>query len=128
MIRIVIKQFFNFIILVVAVVGITFGISLLNNTYPPEVQAAEPEERVGQIHLQQEAVTQFYEEIFTDKPSAIILSASGVVKVSVTVLDNLSLSVVDGQPKYATNWKFGATVHKERVSPTQIAYTVAADY
>lgn len=82
----------------------------------------------GQVHLQQESVQNFYEETFPQGSSYIIPSASDAVRVSVTVLDNLSLHLENGQPKYATNWKFGATVHIERVSPTEIAYTATADY
>jgi len=59
MIRIIIKQFCYLIISVVIATAIVFGISYLDDTYPPEVQAAESEVRVGQIHLQQESVKPF---------------------------------------------------------------------
>jgi len=92
--------------------------------FSPEINA----QSVGQVHLQQESVENFYEETFPEGPSIIIPSASDAVTVSVTVLDNLSLSVDDGNPKYATNWKFGATLHTEMVSSSEIAYTATADY
>ena len=50
------------------------------------------------------------------------------VSVSVTVLENLSLSIINGQPKFATNWPFGATLIKYIVSENEIYWTVTADY
>ncbi len=110
----------------------------------------------SQVHQQQEAMMQFYEESLLEKPSIIvpsgpdtviikgesieaedtfqkevviiIPSAANAINVSVDVFDNLSLSIVDGQPEYATNWFFGATLHMEEVSRTELAYTVTADY
>jgi len=117
------------VILVVVVVGVTFGISYLFGTYPVvDVQAAESEKSVGQVHLQQESVKLFYEEMFPEGPSIIIPSASDAVQVSVTVLDNLSLHMENDQPKYATNWPFGATLHTNWVGESEVSYTVTADY
>jgi len=117
------------VILVVVVIGITFGISSLFGTRPVvDVQAAESEERVGQVHLQQESVKLFYEETFPEQPSMIIPSASDAVQVSVTVLDNLSLHMENNQPKYATNWRFGATLHTDWLDESEVLYTVTADY
>ncbi len=110
----------------------------------------------GQVHLQQESMMQFFENTFQEEPSVIIPSgsdtvivkgesietedtsqedliviipsASDAVRLSTTVLDNLSLSVVHGNPKYATNWKFGATVHTDWTGESKVLYTVTADY
>lgn len=124
-----IKQGIYAVILVAVAVGVVFGISLFSGTSPvSDVQAAESEDRAGQVHLQQESVMQFYEKTFPERPSIIIPSASNAVNVSVTVLENLSLLVVDGQPKYATNWKFGASVYKETEGDSIVYWTVTADY
>jgi len=153
----VLKQFIYFTIILIIVIGITFIISLLISTPSvDDMQAAESKVRVEQVYLQQESVRYFYEKWSQEESSAIsrsgsdtvivkgesteitdtsqgdiitiISSASDAINVSISVLQNLSLSVADGQPKYATNWKFGATVHTEIVSSTEIAYTVTADY
>jgi hypothetical protein len=117
--------------------------------FSPEISA----QSVGQVHLQQESVMQFYEETFQEEPSTIIhsgtdtvtvkgesidvekmrqlviiSSASDAVNVSTTVLDNLSLSVIKEQPQFATNWQYGATLHTDWKSDTEVYYTVTADY
>lgn len=116
------------VILVIFVAGTTLAISYLNDTYPPEARAAESAARVGQIHLQQESVTNFYNKIFPEEPSAIIPSASDAVQVSVTVLDNMSLHIDQSQPIYATNWFYGVTLYHENIDSQTIIYTIAADY
>jgi len=106
------------------ILGAAIIAMLLIIGFSPRIYA----QSVDQVHLQQESVTQFYEETFPDGPSMIIPSASDAVNVSVTVLDNLSLSVTDGQPKYATNWKYGATLHEESEGDSVLIWTVAANY
>jgi len=156
-IRLLLKQGIYAIILVAVVVGVTFGISYVFGTHPVvDVQAAESEERVRQVHLQQESMMQFYENTFQEEPSiiipsgsdtvivkgesieiedtsqedliVIIPSASDAINVSISVLQNLSLSIVDGQSKYATNWKFGATLHEKIEGDSVLIWTVTADY
>lgn len=92
--------------------------------FSPEISA----QSVGQVHLQQESVQNFYEENFPEGSSYIIPSASDAVQVSVFVLENLHLSVADGQPTYGTNWKFGATLHQDYKGDSVLIWTVAADY
>lgn len=105
--------------------GITAVVSLiLMMFFIPDISA----QSVGQVYQQQESVRQFYEETFPEGPSIIIPSASDAVRVSVTVLENLHLSVINGQPKYGTNWKFGATLHEDLEGDSVLIWTVTADY
>ncbi len=86
------------------------------------------QERVGQIYLHQEAVKNQFIDKYQEETSFIVPSASDAVTVSVNVLDNLSLSVRDSQPEYATNWPYGATLHEDHDGKYTINWTVTADY
>lgn len=67
---------------------------VLITSFGINAQTAKSQEREGQVYIQQKSVA-----------------------VSVTVLDNLSLLIVDGQPKYATNWPYGATLQIDESHP-----------
>jgi len=92
------------------------------------VKAAESQDRVGQVRLQQESVQNMFADKYPPESSYIVPSASDAVNVSVTVLQNLSLSIVNDQPKYATNWPYGATLYLDESQAPYIYWTVTADY
>ncbi len=60
--------------------------------------------------------------------SFIFSTASDQVGVSVTVLPNLSLSVVAGEPRYATNNPFGMTVTVDDSRSPVVTWIATADY
>lgn len=111
--RLIVSGCIVILIVIIAVVG-----------WRSEIQA----QSVGQVQLQQESIQRSYEGTFPPGSSYIVPSVSNTVQVSVTVLENLHLSVIDGTPKYGTNWRFGATLHTDWIGESEVLYTVTADY
>ena len=58
----------------------------------------------------------------------IFPSATDQVRVSVNVLPNLSLSVISGQPKYATNNPYGLTLKVDESKPPIVIWIATPDY
>lgn len=144
------------IVIAVTIATAVYANNEMNTQFLNAEQGIGEPDGVGQIHQQQEAVQQFYEDTFQEEPSIIIPSASDevivkgssieiedtfkenlliiipsasdAVNVSINVLKNLSLSVVDSQPKYTTNWPYGASVYAENPSENTTIWTATADY
>lgn len=56
------------------------------------------------------------------------MQAQEALTVSVTVPDNLSLTIVKGEAKILTNFKWGATLQKERASESVIQYFASVNF
>ncbi|MFC1687459.1 hypothetical protein ACFL0L_02675 [Patescibacteria group bacterium] len=116
-IRIRYKHILTFIGMIIAV---TIATAVYANTVP--------QEEVGQVHQQQESVNSHFIDKYPPETSFIVPSASDTVNVSVTVLENLSLSVDEAEPHYATNWPYGASIYSETPAENTTIWTATADY
>ena len=82
----------------------------------------------AQVTNPQIKITQPTDTYTSSQQSRMVMLASQDVSVTVTVLPNLSLSIIEGEPKYATNWPYGATLSVNKADYPTIYWTVTADF